>query len=69
MNSWHTGIVYQHRVYLIDDSIVVLALHEVGLIKETIKNAILDGLIPNEYEPAYTLMLEEAHKLGLSPKK
>lgn len=43
--------------------------HEVGLIKETIKNAILDGLIPNEYEPAYTLMLEEAHKLGLSPKK
>lgn len=41
---------------------------EIGLIKEHIKDAILDGLIPNEYEPAYQLMLEKAASLGLSPK-
>lgn len=40
---------------------------EVGLIKEAIKNAILDGLIPNEYSAAYDLMLSEADKLGLKP--
>ncbi len=41
---------------------------EVGLIKDAIKDAILDGTIPNEYEPAYAYMLREAEKLGLSPK-
>lgn len=40
---------------------------DVGLIKEAIKNAILDGLIPNEYSAAYDLMLSEADKLGLKP--
>lgn len=38
---------------------------EVGLIKESIKNAILDGVIPNEYEPAYAFMLKKAEELGL----
>ena len=33
---------------------------EIGLIKEHIKNAILDGKIPNERDAAYTLMLEKA---------
>ena len=41
---------------------------EVGLIKDAIKDAILEGTIPNEYEPAYAYMLREAEKLGLSPK-
>lgn len=40
---------------------------EIGKIKDTIKNAILDGIIPNEYEPAYGLMLAEAARLGLKP--
>ena len=42
---------------------------EVGLIKDAIKDAILDGTIPNEYEPAYAYMLREAEKLGLTPKE
>jgi poly(A) polymerase len=38
---------------------------EVGLIKESIREAILEGIIPNEYEPAYAFMVEEGKKLGL----
>ncbi len=40
---------------------------EVGLLKSSIKDAILDGKIPNEYEPAKALLLKEAEKLGLIP--
>lgn len=40
---------------------------EVGTIKEAIKNAILDGVIPNEREAALALMHDEARRLGLSP--
>ena len=38
---------------------------EIGLIKEHIKEAILDGTIPNEYDAAYQLMLKEGKRLGL----
>lgn len=41
----------------------------VGEIKETIKNAILDGIIPNEREAAYEYMLETARSMGLTPVK
>ncbi len=38
---------------------------EIGLIKEAIKEAILEGEIPNEYEACYKYMLKEGKKLGL----
>ena len=38
---------------------------EIGVIKEFIKEAILEGDIPNEYQAAYNLMLEKGKKLGL----
>lgn len=38
---------------------------EIGVIKEAIKEAILEGDIPNEFEAAYNLMLKEGAKLGL----
>ncbi len=38
---------------------------EVGLIKEAIKEAILEGDIPNEHQAAFSLMLEKGAALGL----
>jgi len=38
---------------------------EIGIIKTRIKDAILDGEIPNEYEPARELMLKLGAELGL----
>jgi poly(A) polymerase len=38
----------------------------IGEIKEVIKNAILDGVIPNDYDAAYKLMEEEAAKRGIT---
>ncbi len=39
----------------------------IGVLKEYVKNAILDGLIPNEFEPADRLMREKAAELDLYP--
>ena len=38
---------------------------EIGMIKEAIKEAILEGEIPNEFEAAYNKMLELGQALGL----
>ena len=39
----------------------------VGFIKDAIKDAILDGVITNDYASAYELMLDKAAELGISP--
>ena len=41
----------------------------VGVLKEAIKNAILDGIIPNEHDAAYQFMLSRAQKMGLTAVK
>ncbi len=42
---------------------------EVGLIKNAIREAILDGKIGNNFNEAYLFMLKEAEKLGLKKSK
>jgi len=38
---------------------------EIGIIKEAIKEAILEGEIPNEYDAAFALMLKKGSEMGL----
>ena len=40
---------------------------EVGLLKAALKDALLDGKVPNSYEEALAFVLQEAEKMGLKP--
>lgn len=42
---------------------------EVGILKEAVKEAILEGEIPNEYEAAYSYVIKKAEKLNLFVQK
>lgn len=43
--------------------------HPVGVIKSAIKDAVLDGIIPNEHNAAYSYMLQIGAEMGLQPVK
>lgn len=42
---------------------------EVGVLKTAIREAILDGKIENNFDAAYSYLLETAYEMGLHPKK
>lgn len=54
---------------LIMDLFNIAPSREVGVIKDAIREAILDGEISNEYEAAYAYMITQAAKIGLTPCK
>jgi poly(A) polymerase len=56
----------------VDGSEIIMAFgikpgKKVGIIKNAIRDAILDGIIPNEHEAARKLMLDKGVELGLTP--
>ncbi|MDO9579444.1 MAG: HD domain-containing protein [Bacteroidales bacterium] len=56
----------------VDGSEIIMAFgikpgKEVGIIKNAIREAILDGIIPNEYKAAKELMLIKGKEIGLTP--
>jgi poly(A) polymerase len=56
----------------VDGSEIILAFgikpgREVGIIKNVIREAILDGLIPNDHDAAIKLMLQKGEEMGLTP--
>ncbi len=55
-----------------DDIMTIFGLtpgREIGILKNTLKDAILDGIIPNEYQAAYDLLIEKGKELGLKAVK
>lgn len=53
---------------IIMDTFGIPPSKNVGVIKTAIREAILDGVISNDYEEAYEYMLEKGKSLGLTPK-
>lgn len=41
----------------------------VGILKDALKDAILDGIIPNTFDEAYRFLVEKAKEIGLEPVK
>ena len=50
---------------IIMDTFNLKPCREIGVLKEAVKEAILEGEIKNEYDEAYEFMLKKAEKLGL----
>ena len=42
---------------------------EIGILKNAIKDAILDGIIANEKKEAYQFLIKKAEEIGLKPKR
>ncbi|HNJ57701.1 MAG TPA: HD domain-containing protein, partial [Chitinophagaceae bacterium] len=65
IRNWQPPISGEH----IMQTFALTPSKEVGIIKDAIKEAILDGKIENNYAAAYQFMLLKASELNLHPKQ
>ena len=64
LRNWQPPITGNH----IQDAFVIDEGKQIGQVKLAIREAILDGIIPNEFDAAYRYMLEKGEELGLTRK-
>ena len=63
--TWHNPISGEE----IMETFGLQPCREVGLLKQAVKDAIWDSLIPNDHDSAFQFMLQKASEMGLKPKQ
>ena len=63
--TWHNPITGEE----IMETFGLKPCREIGILKQAVKDAIWDSVIPNDHAAAFQFMLEKAKELGLKPQK
>ena len=62
--TWHNPISGEE----IMETFGLQPCREIGLLKQAVKDAIWDSVIPNDHDSAFQFMLNKAEEMGLKPK-
>ena len=62
--TWHNPISGEE----IMETFGLQPCREIGILKQAVKDAIWDSLIPNDHDAAFQFMLKKAEEMGLKPK-
>ena len=61
--TWHNPITGEE----IMETFALQPCREIGILKQAVKDAIWDSVIPNDHDAAFQFMLEKAAEMGLKP--